>query len=133
GTAALATAGIGALGAGAAVAVGSSALAGMTALNSGATMAQAAGVTFGGSRTLSGAARTLAYLPGARNTALGEAAEQFTEGSVTRQVARNVPVVGRVAGPMVGTTLLSDRDPARAEANEQGQVVNRPMLVPAVG
>ena len=133
GAAALATAGAGALAAGAAVTVGSSAMAGMTALNRGATMAQAAGVTFGGSRTLSGAARTLAYLPGARNTPLGEAAEQFTEGSVTRQVARNVPVVGRMTGPMVGTTLLSDRDPAQAEVNAQGQVVNRPMLVPAVG
>jgi hypothetical protein len=133
GTAALATAGVGVLAAGAAVTVGSSALAGMTALNRGATMAQAAGVTFGGSRTLSGAARTLAYLPGARNTPLGEAAEQFTEGSVTRQVARNVPVVGRITGPLIGTTLLSDRDPAQAEVNAQGQVVNRPMLVPAVG
>src|SRR5690606_16586376 len=49
------------------------------------------------------------------------------------QVAHNVPVVGRVAGPLVGTTLLSDRDPVKAEVNEQGQVVNRPMLVPAVG
>jgi hypothetical protein len=133
GTAALATAGAGALAAGAAVSVGSNALAGMTALNRGATLAQAAGVTFGGSSTLSGAARTLAYLPGARNTALGEAAEQFTEGSVTRQVARNIPVVGRYTGPMVGAALLSDRDPAQAEVNAQGQVVNRPMLVPAVG
>ncbi len=133
GTAAVATAGAGALAAGAAVSVGSNALAGMTALNRGATMAQAAGVTFGGSQTLSGAARTLAYLPGARNTALGEAAEQFTEGSVTRQVARNIPVVGRIIGPMVGTTLLSDRDPEKVDVNAQGQVVNRPMLVPAVG
>lgn len=133
GTAALATAGAGALAAGAAVSVGSNALAGMTALNRGATLAQAAGVTFGGSQALTGAARTLAYLPGARNTALGEAAEQFTEGSVTRQVARNVPMVGRITGPMVGAALLSDRDPAQAEVNPQGQVVNRPMLVPAVG
>ncbi|MCI0750114.1 MAG: hypothetical protein L0Y32_06190 [Nevskiales bacterium] len=133
GTAALATAGVGALAAGAAVTVGSSAMAGMTALNRGATMAQAAGVTLGGSQTLSGAARTLAYLPGARNTPLGEAAEQFTEGGITRQVARNVPLVGRVTGPLVGARLLSDRDPAKAEYNEQGQVVNRPMLVPAVG
>lgn len=133
GTAALATAGAGALAAGAAVTVGSSAMAGMTALNRGATMAQAAGVTFGGSQTLSGAARTLAYLPGARNTALGEAAEQFTEGSGTRQVARNIPVVGRITGPMVGTTLLSDRDPEKAEVNAGGQIVNRPMLVSAVG
>ncbi|QPC81722.1 hypothetical protein G4Y79_18805 [Phototrophicus methaneseepsis] len=133
GSAALATAGAGALATGAAVAVGSNALAGMSALNQGATMAQAAGISFGGSHTLSGAARTLAYLPGARNTSLGEAAEQFTEGSVTRQVARNVPIVGRVAGPVVGAKLLSNRDPDRADYNEQGQVINRPMLVPAVG
>ncbi|MFQ3660345.1 MAG: hypothetical protein SNJ54_15455, partial [Anaerolineae bacterium] len=133
GTAALAAAGAGALATGAAASVGSNALAGMTALNRGATLAQAAGVAFGGSQTLSGAARTLAYLPGARNTALGEAAEQFTEGSITRQVARSVPIVGRIAGPMVGASLLSNRDPAQAEVNKQGQVVNRPMLVPAVG
>lgn len=133
GAAAAVTAGAGALAAGAAVTMGSSALAGMTALNRGATMAQAAGVAFGGSQTLSGAARTLAYLPGSRNTALGEAAEQFTEGSVTRQVARNVPVVGRITGPLVGTTLLSNRDPEKADLSAQGQVVNRPMLVPAVG
>jgi hypothetical protein len=74
------------------VSIGSGAMAGMTALRSGATLSQAAGVSIGGSRTLSGAARTLAYLPGVRNTSLGEAAEQFTEGSITRQVARNVPM-----------------------------------------
>jgi hypothetical protein len=34
---------------------------------------------------------------------------------------------------MVGAMLLSDRDPAQAEVNAQGQVINRPMLVPAVG
>src|SRR5690606_29001273 len=67
------------------------------------------------------------------NTSLGEAAEQFTEGSITRQVARNVPVVGRVAGPMVGTMLLTDRNPDNAEYDEQGRILNRPMLVPAVG
>ncbi|MAS35348.1 MAG: hypothetical protein CL610_15160 [Anaerolineaceae bacterium] len=133
GTAALATAGAGALAAGAAVGIGSSALSGMTALNQGATLAQAAGVTFGGSRTLSGAARTLAYLPGVRNTSLGDAAEQFTEGSVTRQVAGNLPIVGRAAGPMVGAKLLTDRDPDKAEYDEQGRVIGRPMLVPAVG
>ncbi len=133
GTTAVATAGAAALAAGAAVSVGSNALAGMTALNRGATLAQAAGVSLGGSGTLSGAARTLAYLPGARNTPLGEAAEQFTEGSVTRQVARNIPVVGGFTGPMVGTGLLSNRDPVQAEVNAGGQVVNRPMLVPAVG
>lgn len=133
GTAALATAGAGALAAGAAVGVGSSALAGMTALNQGATLAQAAGVSMGGSRTLSGAARTLAYLPGVRNTSLGDTAEQFTEGSVTRQVAGNLPIVGRAAGPMVGAKLLTDRDPDKAEYDEQGRLVGRPMLVPAVG
>jgi hypothetical protein len=68
-----------------------------------------------------------------RDTALGEAAEQFTEGAVTRQVARNIPVVGRVAGPLVGAMLLSDRNPAQAEYDDYGRVVSRPMLVPAVG
>jgi len=106
---------------------------GMAALRGGATIAQAAGVSMGGSQTLSGAARTLAYLPGVRSTSLGEGAEQFTEGSITRQVARNVPVVGRVAGPAVGAALLSNRDPDQAEYDEAGRVVSRPMLVPAVG
>ncbi|RMG74252.1 MAG: hypothetical protein D6711_09230 [Chloroflexi bacterium] len=133
GTAATAAAGAGAMAAGAAVGIGSGALAGMTALRSGATMAQAAGVSMGGSRTLSGAARTLAYLPGVRNTSLGDAAEQFTEGSVTRQVAGNIPLVGRAAGPIVGAKLLTDRDPDNAEYDEQGRMVGRPMLVPAVG
>ena len=82
GTAAIATAGAGAMATAATVSMGSGAMAGMTALRSGATLSQAAGIGFGGSRTLSGAARTLAYLPGVRNTSLGEAAEQFTEGSV---------------------------------------------------
>lgn len=133
GTAATAAAGAGAMAAGAAVGIGSGALAGMTALRSGATMAQAAGVSMGGSRTLSGAARTLAYLPGVRNTSLGDAAEQFTEGSITRQVAGNIPLVGRAAGPIVGAKLLTDRDPDNAEYDEQGRMVGRPMLVPAVG
>ncbi|MBZ0291088.1 MAG: hypothetical protein K8L99_00840, partial [Anaerolineae bacterium] len=133
GTAALATAGAGALAAGAAVTVGSSAMAGMTALNQGATLAQAAGVSMGGSRTLSGAARTLAYLPGVRNTSLGDAAEQFTEGSITRQVAGNIPIVGRAAGPIVGAKLLTDRNPDNADYDEQGRLVGRRMLVPAVG
>jgi hypothetical protein len=133
GTAAIATAGAGAMATAATVSIGSGAMAGMTALRSGATLSQAAGISFGGNRTLSGAARTLAYLPGVRNTSLGEAAEQFTEGSITRQVARNVPVVGRVAGPMVGTMLLTDRNPDNAEYDEQGRILNRPMLVPAVG
>jgi hypothetical protein len=116
-----------------AASMGSNTLAGMTALNNGATPSQAMGVMLGGSQTLSGAARTLAHLPGLRGTALGEAAEQFAEGAVTRQVARHVPVVGRIAGPLVGAALLSDRDPERAEYDEYGRVLARPMLVPAVG
>ena len=116
-----------------ATSMGSNALAGMNALNNGSTPAQAAGLAFGGFQSLSGAARTLTHLPGLRDTALGEAAEQFTEGAVTRQVARNIPVVGRVAGPLVGAMLLSDRDPAQAEYDDYGRVVSRPMLVPAVG
>ena len=119
--------------AGGAVSLGAAALAGMSALNTGATMAQAAGVSLGASRTLTGAARTLAYLPGVRNTPLGDAAEQFTEGSITRQVAGNVPLIGRAAGPILGAKLLTDRDPERAELDEQGRVIARPMLVPAVG
>lgn len=113
--------------------VGSNALAGMTALNNGATTAQAAGLMFGGFGSLSGAARTLTHLPGLRGTALGDAAEQFTEGAVTRQVARNIPLIGRTAGPLVGAALLSDRDPEQAEYDEYGRVISRPMLVPAVG
>lgn len=113
--------------------MGSNALAGMNAMNNGATTAQAAGLMFGGFGSLSGAARTLTHLPGLRGTALGEAAEQFTEGVATRQVARNIPVIGRTAGPLVGAALLSDRDPAKAEYDEYGRLVSRPMLVPAVG
>jgi hypothetical protein len=64
---------------------------------------------------------------------LGEAAEQFTEGAAARQVAGSIPVIGRTAGPLVGAALLSDRDPAKAEYDEYGRVVSRPMLVPAVG
>jgi hypothetical protein len=112
--------------------MGSNALAGMNAMNNGATTAQAAGLMFGGFGSLSGAARTLTHLPGLRGTALGEAAEQFTEGVATRQVARDIPVIGRAAGPLVGAALLSDRDPAKAEYDEYGRL-SRPMLVPAVG
>ena len=74
-------------------------LGGASALSSGASWSQAAGVAFGGSQTLTGAARTLTRLPGLRDTELAEAADHFVEGATTRQVARNVPVVGRVAGP----------------------------------
>jgi hypothetical protein len=113
--------------------VGSNALAGMSAMNNGATGAQTAGLMLGGFNSLSGAARTLTHLPGVRGTALGDAAEQFTEGAATRQVARTIPVIGRAAAPLVGAALLSDRDPAKAEHDEYGRVIARPMLVPAVG
>ncbi len=120
-------------GASLATSMGSNALAGMNALNNGATTAQTAGLMFGGFSSLSNAARTLTHLPGVRGTALGDAAEQFTEGAATRQVARNIPVIGRAAGPLVGAALLSDRDPAKAKYDEYGRLVSRPMLVPAVG
>src|SRR5579871_200115 len=97
------------------VSVSSNALAGMTALQQGATPAQAAGLTFGEYQPLVGAARTLAYLPGVRGTELGEAAGQFTEGALTRRVASSVPLVGRVTGPLVGSMLLTDRDPEAAD------------------
>lgn len=113
--------------------MGSNALAGMNALNNGATAAQTAGLMFGGFNSLSGAARTLTHLPGLRGTALGEAAEQFTEGAATRQVAQNIPIIGRAAAPLVGTALLSDRDPEKAEYDEYSRAFSRPMLVPAVG
>jgi len=105
----------------------------MSALRSGATRAQAAGLMMGGSTALSGAARTLAYLPGVRGTSLGAAAEQFTEGSVTREVGQNLPGVGKVAGPLIGAKLLTDRNPDKATYDDAGHLVARPMLVPAVG
>jgi hypothetical protein len=113
--------------------MGSNALAGMNALNNGATTAQATGLMFGGFGSLSNAARTLTHLPGLRGTVLGEAAEQFTEGAAARQVAGSIPAIGRAAGPLVGAALLSNRDPAKAEYDEYGRVIARPMLVPAVG
>jgi hypothetical protein len=134
-----ATAGAALAAGGAAAVVGSAAstsanaLAGINALNAGATQAQAAGLTFGGNTTLTSAARTLAHLPGLRDTALGEAAEQFVEGAVVRRVARDLPGVGGVAGPLVGALLLTDRDPAAAQVDERGRVLSRPMLNPAVG
>ncbi|MBN8590672.1 MAG: hypothetical protein J0M33_02895 [Anaerolineae bacterium] len=118
---AAATAGV--MAAGGALAIGSSSLAGMTAMDMGVTRAQTAGLTFGGVTPLTSAARTLAYLPGVRNTALGEAAEQFVEGATTR----------RVAGPVLGMMLLTDRDPGAADYDDKGRVVGRPMLVPAIG
>jgi hypothetical protein len=89
--------------------VGSSALAGISALNNGATASQAAGLMLGGSRSLSAAARTLAYLPGTRNTDIGQRADEFTEGAVLRQVGQSIPLVGGVAGPILAAHMLSDR------------------------
>jgi hypothetical protein len=128
GTAAAMTGGLGL-----ATGMGSNALAGMTALNNGATSAQTLGLMLGGSPMLTGAARTLAHLPGLRGTTLGEAAEQFTEGAITRQVGRHIPMVGQVAGPLIGAALLSDRHPDHAEYDDHGRLLARPMLVPAVG
>jgi len=119
--------------AGSAVSIGSNTLAGMTALQSGATPAQAAGLTFGGVQPLAEAARTFTRLPSLRGTALGDAAEQFMEGATVRRVARDVPVYGRTLGPLLGTTLLTDYDPEKAEYDKQGRLIGRPMLVPAVG
>lgn len=116
------TVAVGAAAAGAAVAtggaslamnVGSSALAGASALGQGATTSQAAGLMLGGSRSLSAAARTLAYLPGLRGTDLGEAASEFTEGAMVRQVGQSIPLVGKAVGPLLGVPLLSDRSDKR--------------------
>jgi hypothetical protein len=51
---------------------------------------------------------------------------------MTRQVARQVPLVGHVAGPVAGAALLTDRNPENAYADEQGRFA-QPMLIPAVG
>lgn len=125
--------GIAGLAAGGAISVGSSALAGASALQSGATPAQAAGLTLGGVSPLTDAARQLIRLPGLRGTALGDAAEQFTEGAVTRQVARDVPLIGGALGPSLGAKLLTDYNPEAAAYDEKGRPIRRPMLVPAVG
>jgi len=125
--------GVAGLAAGGAVSIGSNALAGATALQSGRTPAQAAGLTLGSVSPLSDAARQLIRLPGLRGTALGDAAEQFTEGAVTRRVARDVPLVGRALGPTLGAKLLTDYDPDTAEYDDKGRLIHRPMLVPAVG
>jgi hypothetical protein len=115
------------------VSMGSSAMAGATALRSGATPAQAAGLTFGGVEPLADAARAITRLPNLRGTPLGDAAEQFTEGATVRRVARDVPIYGPALGPRVGAQLLSDYDPENAIYNKRGEVIGRPMLVPAVG
>jgi hypothetical protein len=119
--------------AGGAVSLGANALAGLSALTGGATPAQAAGLTFGGVGPLADAARTLTRLPGLRGTPLGEAAEQFTEAAITRRVAREIPVVGGAVGPLLGAKLLTDYAPDRADYDERGRLIGRPMLVPAVG
>jgi hypothetical protein len=98
---------------------------GANALASGSTWAQAAGVTFGGSPALDGAAFSLARLPGLRNTALGEAAQQYIEGSAAQQIGKTiigaVPIVGeplqRVGGASLGAALLTDHNPQHAEAH----------------
>jgi len=97
-----------------AVTGGASALGGISALNSGATWAQAAGVAFGGSRALDGAAFSLARLPGLRETALGEAASQYIEGSATRRVGDSL--LGPFGGAVIGPALLTDRNPNHDEA-----------------
>ena len=109
---------VGAAAAGAAVAtggaalaanVGGSAAAGAYAASQGATTSQIAGVALGGSRRLQTAARTLAYMPGTRSTRVGQMADEFTEGAALRQVGQSMPVVGQIAGPVIGARLLSDR------------------------
>ncbi|MDX2141142.1 MAG: hypothetical protein SF123_23870 [Chloroflexota bacterium] len=115
------------------VSMGSSAMAGATALRSGATPAQAAGLTFGGVEPLADAARAITRLPNLRGTPLGDAAEQFTEGATVRRVARDVPIYGPALGPRIGAQLLSDYNLEKAIYNSRGDVIGRPMLVPAVG
>jgi hypothetical protein len=133
GTAAV-TAGVAAAGVtGAVMSMGSSATAGMSALMNGATPAQAAGLTFGGVPPLADAARTITRLPSLRGTPMGDAAEQFTEAAITRRVAREIPIVGGAVGPMIGAKLLTDYDPDKAEYDDKGRLIGRPMLVPAVG
>jgi len=130
GGAALATGGLSAAGA---------AMGGMQALNSGATWAQAAGVALGGSKALDGAALTLARLPGMRDTAIGEVADQYVEGASLKRVGEEVlgavPVAGRplrrLGGASLGAALLTDRNPDHAEASldAQGRVTwKQPML-----
>jgi hypothetical protein len=133
GAAAVGTAALGAAAYSGAVSMGSSAMAGATALRSGATPAQAAGLAFGGVEPIADAARAITRLPALRGTPLGDAAEQFTEGATVRRVARDVPLIGGALGPRIGGQLLSDYDPAKAEYDDKGRVIARPMLVPAVG
>jgi hypothetical protein len=132
GAAAQTAASTGAVAAAGGMALVGNTLGGASALANGASWAQAAGISLGGSQTLTGAARTLTRLPGLRDTELAEVADHFVEGAMTRQVARQVPLVGRVTGPVAGAALLTDRNPENAYAEEQGRFA-QPMLIPAVG
>lgn len=118
---------------GAVVSMGSSATAGLSALMNGATPAQAAGLMLGGVQPLADAARTITRLPSLRGTPMGEAAEQFTEAAITRRVAREIPIAGGAVGPLLGAKLLTDYDPDKAEYDDKGRLIGRPMLIPAVG
>ena len=41
-------------------------------------------------------------------------------------------MVGRATGPLVGAMLLTNRDPDAAQYDDEGHMLSRPMLVPAV-
>ncbi len=49
------------------------------------------------------------------------------------RVAREIPVGGGAVGPLLGAKLLTDYDPNKAEYDDKGRLIGRPMLVPAVG
>lgn len=66
-------------------------------------------------------------------TALNRGGTLAQAAGITHTIARNVPAVGRVTGPMVGAMLLTDRNPDNAAYDEQGRMLGRPMLVPAIG
>jgi len=117
---------------------------GVDALRGGATWAQAAGVTFGGSKALDGAATQLARIPGLRDTTLGSAFEQYSEGAMARQAGESVmnavPGVGgalkRLGGASLGASFLSDRNPDNAEAvlDQKGEITwKQPLLNKSVG
>ena len=114
----------------------SSALTGMRAMQQGATRMQAVGMMLGGSQALSGVMRTMARTPGLQGTPIAEAADQFVEGASVRAIAKHIPKPMQM---MMGTNLhggvalLTDRDPSQAEYDAHGQIVSRPMLLPAVG
>ncbi|MEP7287925.1 MAG: hypothetical protein ABI947_19410, partial [Chloroflexota bacterium] len=117
---------------------------GYSALANGSTWAQAAGVAMGGTKALDGAAYVLTRLPGLRETSLGEAANQYIEGASVKAVGESITsavpltgsVVKRLAGPSVGSALLTDRNPQHEEAylDEAGnQYWRRSMLRPNIG